>query len=104
MARPFSKDLRERIVQAVESGDSRQAAARRFGVSPSCVIKLMQRLRATGSVDPGQMGGWKDYALADHEAVVRTLIAACPDLTLENCATRWRRRVSRSGALRSIGF
>jgi transposase len=83
MARPFSKDLRERMVRAVESGESRQATAKRFGVSPSCVIKLMQRLRETGSVDPGQMGGWKDYALADHEALVRALIAARPDLTLE---------------------
>lgn len=47
------------------------------------MIKLMQRWRQTGSVEPGQMGGWKDYALADHEAVVRKLIAERPDLTLE---------------------
>jgi transposase len=83
MARPLSKDLRERIVEAVEGGQSRRAAAGRFQVSASCVIKLMHRWRQTGSVDPGQMGGWKDYALADHEAVVRGLIAEHPDLTLE---------------------
>jgi transposase len=83
MARPLSKDLRERIVEAVEGGQSRRAAAGRFRVSVSCVIKLMQRWREIGSVDPGQMGGWKDYALADHEAVVRTLIADRADLTLE---------------------
>lgn len=83
MARPFSKDLRERIVRTVEGGASRQATAKRFGVSASCVIKLMQRWRATGSLDPGQMGGWKDYALAGHEAVVRALIGVRPDMTLE---------------------
>ena len=83
MAGPLSKDLRERIVETVESGASRRSAAGRFRVSVSCVIKLMQRWRKTGSVDPGQMGGWKDYALADHEAVVRVLIAEHPDLTLE---------------------
>lgn len=83
MARPLSKDLRERIVEAVEGGQSRRAAAGRFQVSVSCVIKLMQRWRETGSVDPGQMGGWKDYALAGHEAVVRALTAERPDLTLE---------------------
>lgn len=83
MAKPLSKDLRERIVEAVEGGESRQAAGRRFRVSASCVIKLMQRWSQTGSVEPGQMGGWKDYALADHEAVVRALIAERPDLTLE---------------------
>jgi putative transposase len=76
-------DLRERIATAVKAGESRQAAARRFEVSASCVIKLMQRLRDTGSLAPGQMGGWKDYSLADHEAVVRVLVAERPDLTLE---------------------
>jgi transposase len=83
MAGPLSKDLRERIVEAVEGGASRRSTAERFRVSASCVIKLLQRWRRTGSVDPGQMGGWKDYALADHEAVVRTLLAESPDLTLE---------------------
>jgi transposase len=29
------------------------------------------------------MGGWKEYALAAHETVVRALIKAQPDLTLE---------------------
>lgn len=83
MARPLSMDLRERIVAAVEGGESRHLAARRFAVSPSCVIKLMQRWRETGSAEPGQMGGWKEHALAVHETVVHGLIAAHPDLTLE---------------------
>jgi putative transposase len=83
MARALSKDLRERIVETVESGASRRSVAGRFRVSVSCVVKLMQRWRDTGSVDPGRMGGWKDYVLAEHEAVVRALIAERPDLTLE---------------------
>jgi len=83
MAKPLSLDLRERIVEAVESGASRRSVAGRFQVSASCVVKLIQRWRQTGSMEPGQMGGWKDYALADHEAVVRALIAERPDLTLE---------------------
>lgn len=83
MAAPLSMDLRQRIVDAVEGGESRNATAERFAVSPSAVIKLMQRRRATGSIEPGQMGGWKDYALAEHEALVRALIAAQPDMTLE---------------------
>jgi transposase len=97
MARPLSKDLRERIVGAVESGASRRSVAGRFRVSVSCVVKLMQRWRETGSVDPGQMGGWKDYALADHEAVVRALIAECPDLTLEELRAALARKGIRVG-------
>lgn len=83
MARPLSTDLRARIVRAVESGASRQATAKRFAVSASCVIKLVQRWRQTGSLAPGQMGGWKEHALSGHEETVHALVAAHPDLTLD---------------------
>ena len=82
MARPLSTDLRERIVASVGGGASRNGTAERFDVSPSAVIKLMQRFAATGSIAPAQMGGWKDYALSPHEDLVRSLIAGRPDMTL----------------------
>jgi transposase len=50
-------DLRKRIVEPVERGESRNAAAKRFAVSASCVIELVRRWRETGSITPGQMGG-----------------------------------------------
>jgi putative transposase len=60
MAKPYSTDLRARVVAAVETeGMSRHAAAARFGVSASTAIKWVQRLHRTGSVAPGQMGGHK---------------------------------------------
>jgi len=83
MGRPYSEDLRERIVRTVEAGASRRATARQFAVSVSCVVKLVQRWRRSGTVAPGQMGGWKEYALAGHEARVRALVAARPDMTLD---------------------
>jgi transposase len=57
MPAPMSLDLRLRIVRAVEQGSSIRGAARRFAVSPSAAIKLMQRVLATGSVAPGRSGG-----------------------------------------------
>ena len=64
MAKPYSKDLRERVVTAVEQdGLSRHAAAARFGVAPSSAVKWVQRYRVTGSVAPGQMGGHKPRVL-----------------------------------------
>jgi transposase len=83
MARPYSLDLRARVVEAVGSGLSRRAAARRFAVSESFVIKLLQRVAATGSAAPSPMGGRKPYALAAHEAVVQGLIETQPDITLD---------------------
>jgi transposase len=46
MAAPMSMDLRLRIVGAIERGSSIRQAVRRFAVSPSVAIKLMQRVRA----------------------------------------------------------
>lgn len=83
MARPLSMDLRERVVAFVEAGGSRRAAAAHFAVSPSFVVKLMQRKAATGSAAPAAMGGKKPYALAAHAGVVKDLVAAQPDITLD---------------------
>jgi transposase len=64
MGKPYSMDLRERVVGAVEKGGlSRHAAARRFGVAVSTVINWVRRQRETGSLAPGQMGGHKPKAI-----------------------------------------
>ena len=88
MARPLSLDLRQRIVDYVEAGGSRRGAAAHFRVSPSCVIKLMQRKARTGSAAPAAMGGNKRYALADHAEVVKELVAAVPDMTLDELRSK----------------
>src|SRR5213593_3450819 len=60
MGRPYSNDLRERVVMAVErDGLSCREAARRFGVAPSVAINWVSRYRRTGSFAPGKMGGHK---------------------------------------------
>lgn len=67
MAKPYSLDLRERVVAAVErDGMSRSAAAARYGVAISTAIKWVRRSRATGSVSPGQMGGHRTAVLSGH--------------------------------------
>ncbi len=65
MAGPYSKDLRERVVAAVERGGmSRHGAAAQFGVAISTAINWVNRFRRTGSVAPGQMGGHKPRAIS----------------------------------------
>jgi putative transposase len=68
MAKPYSVDLRARVVAAVEDdGMSRRAAAARFGVSYSAAIDWVKRHRETGSFEPGQMGGHKPKKISgDH--------------------------------------
>jgi transposase len=83
MGRPYSMDLRERAVFAVErQGMSCRAAARRFGLAPSTVINWMTRLRRKGHVEPGQMGGHKPRTLSGAHRI--WLLARCKtrDFTL----------------------
>lgn len=63
MARPYSMDLRSRVVSAAEGGMSCRAAATRYGVAASTAIKWLQRRRQTGSAAPGKMGGHKPRKL-----------------------------------------
>jgi putative transposase len=76
MARPYSMDLRERAVRAVKiEGLSCRTAAARFGLAASTVIKWIKRVRQTGSVRPGRMGGQKPRKIAGaHRA---WLLARC---------------------------
>jgi transposase len=82
MPAPMSLDLRQRIVGAVEGGSSIREAARRFAVSPSAAIKLMQRVRATGSPAPARYGGHRRPLLEPYEADLKRVVEATPDMTL----------------------
>jgi transposase len=65
MGKPYSMDLRERVVAAVErDGLSRNEAAARFGVAVSTAVHWVRRFRETGSVAPGQIGGHKPRILS----------------------------------------
>ena len=58
MSGPYSMDLRERVVRAVEEeGLSRHQAAERFGVAVSTAVHWVKRFRDTGSVASGKIGG-----------------------------------------------
>ena len=60
MGKPYSMDLRKRVVAAVVSGGlSRNRAAKQFGVGISTAINWVNRLHKTGSIAAGQMGGHK---------------------------------------------
>ena len=80
--RPLSNDLRERVVAAVDGGESCRSVAGRFGVAASTVVKWSQRYRATGSVAPGKVGGHRKPVLNAHRAFIRKRIEQVPHLTL----------------------
>ena len=83
MPKPYSQDLRDRVISAAAGGMSARAASRLFKISESTGVKWVQRWRRTGSSAPKPMGGYKRSVLDSHADVVLGLIAERPDLTLE---------------------
>jgi transposase len=55
--KPYSEDLRRRIVRAVEGGTSKSAAARLFGVSLSSVKRYSRIAQRGVSLAPRKGGG-----------------------------------------------
>lgn len=82
MTRPYSNDLRKRVVAAVHAGDPCRLVARRFGVAVSPVVKWSQRYRETGSVSPGKMGGHRPVLLEPHREFILEQVRQTPHLTL----------------------
>jgi transposase len=82
MGKPYSVDLRKRVVAAIEGGMSRNQAAKQFGVAISTAIGWMHRVEQTGSVAPGQMGGHKPKAISGEYAVWLSQRIGAGDFTL----------------------
>jgi transposase len=89
MAKPYSEDLRERVVQAVEMGASRRAAAERFKIGVSSAIRWMQRVAQMGSVAAHPSGG-STSPLEQHAEFLLALIKEQPDLTLDEVVVAMR--------------
>src|SRR5205807_2422021 len=88
--RAYSNDLRERIVAAVERGEySIRQIAHLFSVSLSCIVRLLQHRRRTGSVQPKPHAGVPPRKLdAAAEARLLELLRAQPDATLAELRDR----------------
>ncbi len=82
MARPYSLDLRERVIAAVAAGESCRKVAATYRVSVASVVKWSQRFRATGSAGAKRMGGNRPRSLAGERDWLLARLAAVPDLTL----------------------
>ena len=83
--RPYSMDLRERVAAAVDFREgSRRAIARRFRVSLSFVVRLLERRREAGTLAPRPHGGGPRPALSCRDQQrLRRLVQNQNDATLK---------------------
>jgi transposase len=86
--RPYSQDLRQRIVDTVQRGEGTvRQIAERFLVSISFVTRLLQLHRSSGSVEPRPHGGGNPAVLTPEDLErLREFIRERPDATLRECA------------------
>ena len=91
MPRPYSDDLRARVIEAIEAGASRRETAERYELSASVVVIWAQRWEKTGSVAAKPSGG-STSPLEDHAEFLLALIAEQPDLTLDEIVAAMAKR------------
>ena len=83
MGRALSRDLRDRVVAAVESGVSCRRAAERFGVSAASAIRWRQLVLAHGTPAAKPQGGdRRTPKIEDHAVFILEAIEQQPDPTL----------------------
>jgi transposase len=88
MARAYSQDLRDRVLEAAASGLSVRQAAARFGIGVSTAIVWVRRVRTTGEDKPRRQGPPRRSKLDAHADFLLGLIATDPAITLNEMQVR----------------
>ncbi len=87
--KPYSLDLRTRVVQAVVAGQPRTAVAQRFQVGRATVHRWMAQHAATASLAPKPIPGRPRAIGAAEQAALREQVAVQPDATLAEHCAQW---------------
>jgi len=103
--KPYSMDLRRRVVAACDRKDERQVTiAERFGVSTAWIRRLLQRRRETGSIAPFPQNPGRKPALDDRKMErLRRIVRRQPDATLRELKERLGVRLSDGAMIRALG-
>ena len=91
MGKPYSEDLRTRVIAAVDAGAGAYAVAPVFRVSVSYIYKALIRRRTTGEVTARPSGGGPKPKLAVHDDALRAAHRAARP-------SPWGRRLAREGS------
>ena len=102
--KPYSNDLRARIVDAYENNDhSQPEIANLFGVSLSTVKSLIRRKRETGSTDALPHSGGASPALdLKAQSFVQQLVKQNNDITLQEAVEKVHRKHKKKVSLSTM--
>jgi len=104
----LSLDLRQRIADALEAGQSQASVAQRFDVSLSSVERLARKKRHGHSLEPGKSPGKTPLVQQEQQHAFEQLAASRTDWTLQRLAHAWQQQaggkaLSQATVLRTLG-
>ena len=82
MARAYSQDLRDRVINAALAGMPARRAAAQFRIGLATAIRWVRRARQTGDRTAGRQGQPRRSKLDPHRGYIVGLIEAEPDITI----------------------
>ena len=86
--KPYSMDLRQRVLADCDAGMKGQDVAKKYSVSQSWVRRLMQRRRQTGETGPRQQRRGPVPLSVTHGEPIRQAVRDQPDATLAELRAR----------------
>lgn len=92
MGKPYSQDLRERVIADVEGGMSARAAGRKWRISASAAIRYVQSWRSRGHCLPAKQGAPEGSVLDDHRKWLCEQIKDQNDKTIEQIRSLLKER------------
>src|SRR3972149_6724202 len=85
----YSKDLRERILNAFDSGVPKSVIARNFSVCRATVTNYVDLRRETGDIAPRPIPGRPGDIKPDEYPALLAQLQEFPDATLEEHCQKW---------------
>jgi transposase len=94
MAKPYSLDLRKRILKDYDDGTPADDLVQHYEVSRSWLYALIKQRRDIGNITPRHYRPGRKQALAPYEHEVRQLVADHPDAALADFCGMLSKHVS----------
>jgi len=101
--KPYSQDMREHILRAIDQGVSRAEVIRIFGVSEPTIKRYLKQRRETGSLAPKAIPGRPKRKIGPLLEGLRPQLETHPDATLKEHCRLWEAETGAKVSPSTIG-
>jgi transposase len=101
--KPYSKDLRLRVLAAVDAGSPREEVAKTFSVSVPTIKRWLRRRRETGDVEPKAIPGRPSRKGAMLQSWLPQQLEENHDLTLEEHSEAFEEEFAQTVSTSTVG-